>query len=278
MSGIGAELPPHLLAKRKRQQEEEAEDAPATASGAKRSASPNEPEKRRKVMGPAMPPAPLEERPSEPPPPTEEDSSDDDDDFGPALPTGGAATQTLNEDGEDDTQASDPSRTHAEEKLKRDDWMMMPPKQDDLAARMDPTKRRPHGFNTGKGAKGPNALADDSSTWNETPEQKQKRLRDEMMGIGHSAGPVRQESAKSKAKDDAAHRKIQEHAEKTRGPSLLEQHRQTKGVDAEDDPSKRAFDREKDMASGSRISTAQKREMLNKASGLSSKFSGGSYL
>ena len=92
MSGIGAELPPHLLAKRKRQQEEESKDAPATASGAKRSASPEEPEKRRKVMGPAMPPAPLDERPNEPPNAADDDSSSEDDDFGPALPTGGAVT------------------------------------------------------------------------------------------------------------------------------------------------------------------------------------------
>lgn len=58
----------------------------------------------------------------------------------------------------------------------------------------------------------------------------------------------------------------------------MEQHRATKGEEAEDDPSKRAFDREKDMASGAQFSSAQKREMLNKASNFSGKFSGGTYL
>lgn len=58
----------------------------------------------------------------------------------------------------------------------------------------------------------------------------------------------------------------------------MEQHKQTSGSAAEDDPSQRAFDREKDMASGTRIGSAQKREMLNKAAGFSSRFSGGSYL
>lgn len=66
--------------------------------------------------------------------------------------------------------------------------------------------------------------------------------------------------------------------EKARGPSLVEQHKGTKGPEAEDDPSKRAFDREKDMGSGMRIGHTQRKEMLNKAAGFSSKFAGGSYL
>lgn len=74
--------------------------------------------------------------------------------------------------------------------------MMMPPKQDDLAARMDPSKQRARGFNTGKGAKGPSAQDDDSSTWSETPEQKQKRLQDEMMGVGKPAAPGPQPASK----------------------------------------------------------------------------------
>jgi len=65
----------------------------------------------------------------------------------------------------------------------------MPPKQDDLAARLDPSKQRARGFNTGKGAKGANALGDDNSMWNETPAQKQKRLQDEMMGVASSTHP-----------------------------------------------------------------------------------------
>lgn len=63
------------------------------------------------------------------------------------------------------------------------------------------------------------------------------------------------------------------------GPSLMEQHEKTKGPEAvDDDPSKRAFDREKDMGAGGRISKAQKKEMLNKAAGFAEKFAGGSYL
>ncbi len=86
MSDIGPELPPHLLVKRKRKQEEAAEADPTTSSGAKQSQSPDGGEKRRRVMGPAMPPAPLDERPQDPLKTAEESESDDDDGFGPALP------------------------------------------------------------------------------------------------------------------------------------------------------------------------------------------------
>jgi hypothetical protein len=46
----------------------------------------------------------------------------------------------------------------------------------------------------------------------------------------------------------------------------------------DDDPSARAFDREKDMAVSSKISNAKRREMVNKASDYTSRFSKGAYL
>ena len=79
----------------------------------------------------------------------------------------------------------------APEKLRRDDWMTMPPVQDDLAARMDPTKIRAKGFNTGTSAKNPaSGNGGGSEVWNETPEQRAKRLRDEVLGTnsGSSTG------------------------------------------------------------------------------------------
>jgi hypothetical protein len=271
MSALGPELPPHLLAKRKRQQEEQAKDDDIIPSGA------NEGEKRRRVIGPAMPPAPLDERPSEPPNPQTDASDSEDDDFGPSLPSAAADMASAGDE------APAEQATAAPAKPKRDEWMMMPPTQDGLAARMDPSKQRPRGFNTGKGAKGASAGGgDDSSSWYETPEQKQKRLQDEMMGVSKppsvSGAKHGARDARS-AKDDEAAKKTREQIEKARGPSLVEQHKKSKGDEAEDDdPSKRAFDREKDMATGGRISTSQKNEMLKKASGFSSRFSGGSYL
>lgn len=136
-----------------------------------------------------MPPAPLDERPSEPlatSNPADSDGEDDDDDFGPALPS---ANATVTQTKDNNTVTTESSTLPAPEKTQRDAWMTMPPKQDDLAARLDPSKQRARGFNTGKGAKGPNAPGEDSSAWNETPEQKRKRLQDEMMGISKSVSP-----------------------------------------------------------------------------------------
>jgi len=81
MSSVGPELPPHLLAKRKRQAEEEPQKE--TESPEIREESPNG-EKRRRVLGPALPPAPLDELPKE----SVDDDSSSDDDYGPSVPTG----------------------------------------------------------------------------------------------------------------------------------------------------------------------------------------------
>jgi hypothetical protein len=65
---------------------------------------------------------------------------------------------------------------------------MVPPKQDDLAARMDPTKLRARKFNSGKGARAPNPSGADNAIWTETPEQKRKRLENEVLGISAPSG------------------------------------------------------------------------------------------
>jgi hypothetical protein len=83
MSSVGPDLPPHLLAKRKRQAEEEKQKE-ATKAPQVREESPNA-EKRRRVLGPALPPAPLSELPKEP---VDGDDSSSDDDYGPSIPTG----------------------------------------------------------------------------------------------------------------------------------------------------------------------------------------------
>ena len=201
----------------------------------------------------------------------------------------------MNASNESDQVSNEPAER--DQKLRRDEWMTMAPKQDDLAARMDPGKQRPRGFNTGKGARGANSLDDDSSTWHETPEQKQKRLADEMMGVSKPASSTVGPQRPKPGSDDATTEKIREHAvrsfktpccfqtylyavqAKTRGSSLMDQHsKQNKGTELDDDPSKRAFDLEKDMGSGMQVGHAQRQEMLKKASNFSSKFSGGSYL
>ncbi|KAG2166964.1 hypothetical protein VTO58DRAFT_101625 [Aureobasidium pullulans] len=316
MSAAGPELPPHLLAKRKRQQEEEQKNQPATSSGANqespqdkrqrvagpelpRSASPapagptlppsvrptlpspkSEPQvvqpvtgPARPVAGPAPPPAPLDERPTAPP---DSDSDSDDDDFGPALPSAADLNPSTNDYG-----PSIPQPEAAPARAQRDEWMTLPPQQDDLAARMDPSKIRARGFNTGKNARGGNttpAGGNIAAAWTETPEQKLKRLQDEAMGVKPaSAGHVDAKEAARNKEREAEARRIREQTKQTRGPSLMDQHKETNPENKEDDPTKRAFDREKDIG-GSSLGLVDKKDLLNKASNFGSKFAGGSYL
>lgn len=155
--------------------------------------------------------------------------------------------------------------------------MTLPPTQDDLAARMDPTKMRARKFNTGKSAGNAGGM---SSAWTETPEQKLKRLQDEALGIAAptNAAPATSEAKRSKDEERRA-RKMRERIDATRGKSLVEQHQEKgEGKEKEDDPSKRVFNYEKDMAVSGTTNHKQRRDMLDKSKGFSDRFASGSYL
>jgi hypothetical protein len=87
---------------------------------------------------------------------------------------------------------------------------MMPPTQDGLLARMDPTKLRPGKFRTGKAAGGP-AGGGIESTWTETPEQKRKRLENEMLGIAAPANSSVNTAKSVRKEDEEAARRIKEY-------------------------------------------------------------------
>lgn len=72
---------------------------------------------------------------------------------------------------------------HNDGKPKRDEWMLVPPKSEDWTAKVDPTKLKNRKFQTGKGAKAPQKASSDNSLWTESPEERRKRLSDEVMGI-----------------------------------------------------------------------------------------------
>ncbi|KAF2830943.1 hypothetical protein CC86DRAFT_390694 [Ophiobolus disseminans] len=311
MPSIGPTLPPHL-AKRSRDDDDDGDSSPdsgdkrrrvagpappPSANAPRRNVGPSLPPNARsrsssedsdvgpappksshpaRVAGPTAPPAPLHERPPNPP---SDDSDSSDDDFGPAPPPAGANTNSYHDD-QQGKSAFDTNSDFAEapKKAQRDDWMTMPPTQDDLAARMDPTKMRARKFNTGKSAGGGGGM---SSAWTETPEQKLKRLQDEAMGIvtpsNAAAAPVN-DSKKSKEEERRA-RKMREKIDAARGKSLVEQHEEKgTGKEKEDDPSKRAFDYEKDMAVIGTANHKQRREMLSKSKGFSDRFSSGNFL
>lgn len=215
MPNAGPELPPHLLAKRKRAagEEDEARSGKDQAEST-RPSSPQEAIKKRRVAGPAPPPAPLDERPPGNPDGNESNSSSDSDDYGPTLPpttvddTGSASKSRVS------AFDSLPAEAPEEKGTKRAEWMLLPPKQDDLSARMDPTKIRARSFNTSKSAKSSKPGASDNAMWTETPEQKRKRLQDEVLGIKPANAEETAEDWKARTKrlkDEEKAREIREH-------------------------------------------------------------------
>lgn len=181
-------------------------------------------------------------------------------------------------------------------KPKRDEWMIVPPKSEDWASKVDPTKIKNRKFQTGKGAKAPQKMGGDNTLWTETPEEKRQRLEDEVMGRKRPAtqAPVSGKAAVDSAEARETARRIQEYnvraarqcyevyggltsQTQNRNKSLYDEHTATARIE-EDDPSKRAFDREKDIAGGRKINHQQKKEMLTRAADFGSRFSSGNFL
>ncbi|KAI9866623.1 MAG: hypothetical protein M1813_001175 [Trichoglossum hirsutum] len=277
MSTSGPELPPHLLAKRKRQAEDDAARVSSNAISNSRDSHPSSSdgaEKRRRAIGPVLPPAILGEQPTDAPNSSGEDSSSDDE-IGPSLPTASEHTA-----GAEQRMARLEAIAREEaKKPKREEWMLVPPKDEDWSSRVDPTKLRNRKFNTGKGAKAPAQNSGGvSSIWTETPEEKRQRLADEVMGVRKPATGEQQPVGQTPKDEDTA-RRIREYNDKNRNKSLYEEHKKTTPREKEDDPSKRAFDREKDIGGGGRrIGYTQKKEMLTRAADFGSRFSSGSFL
>ena len=278
MVSVGPQLPPHLQGKRKR--EEEAPNSPSPQlSPESRSSSSDSTTKRRRI-GPAPPPADLSERPSAPPSP-DHCSSSDDSDFGPSLPPAPGSHSAQAQARERQEREDEAAAQEAAKKPQREEWMLVPPKQDDWSSRVDPTKLRNRKFNTGKGSKAPASKGGaENAVWTETPEQKRQRLEDEVMGVKKPAqlGPEDKRSARDVAEQRETDNKIREYTEKNRGQSLYSEHKKQVPKEKADDPSKRAFDREKDMALGGKLGEAKKREMVKRAGDFGSRFEKGSYL
>ncbi|KAK5446197.1 hypothetical protein LTS15_009892 [Exophiala xenobiotica] len=285
MPSVGPQLPPELQ-KRKRSADEDDEEGSSSESSTgplpqrpgSRAQSPPSP-KRSRVLGPTLPPAPLDERPSSPPQPESDNGSEssDDDDFGPSLPSandGPSAKSSSSIGPQIPTPSAPPTR------LQRDEWMTIAPTNGDWSSRVDPTKLKNRKFNTGRGAKAPPQKSGaGGESWHETPEQKQARLRREVMGITDPTGPSDLKSKNvSSAHEEATAKRLREYSEKQRGPSLYSSHNSSSKPIEEDDPSARAFDREKDIAGGATINATKRREMVKKAGDFSSRFSEARYL
>lgn len=296
MPSVGPIPPPAQMTKRKREAEDDDElkvVQKSTLSNS-RSTSPSSAAKKTRTIGPTLPPANLDERPPQSPE-RDIDSSSDDDGFGPSLPTAISQMPGFPIDEPWMNGATDPQAT-APTKIQRDEWMIVPPSSGDWSSRMDPTKLKNRKFNTGKGSKGAvqNADGESNVSWTETPNEKKARLQREMMGIKDiSSG---KESPQDDGKARAKAKKLREFnvsvvpsspslacrfdrsQEKSRGSTLYTEHQKTNPQEKEDDPSARAFDRDKDIAGGMKINHTQRRELMNKAADFGSRFSSGKFL
>ncbi|KAL4993414.1 hypothetical protein BDV10DRAFT_179164 [Aspergillus recurvatus] len=247
----------------------------------------NGPDKRRKVIGPSFPP-PTSNTYNNSESSNNSDSDSDDDDFGPSLPPpAGSVTQQLRP-AQIPSQPSTSKEVESKPAPKRDAWMLAPPTGGSDRSRVDPTKLRNRKFQSGpRVGNAPAGGGGVDSSWTETPEEKMRRLQDEAMGISSSSGPnVAAVGAGSNDKVAQAMReKVHRYNERVRGEeasSLVEEKKrkdEEKGKkEEEDDPSKRAFDKEKDMALSSKLTNAQRRELMSKAADFGSRFSKGKFL
>ncbi|KAK9462485.1 uncharacterized protein V1516DRAFT_670385 [Lipomyces oligophaga] len=218
--------------------------------------------------------------------PVAEDSSSDDDDFGPALPKPAeieqeeaAARQRLAKVAYSESQSSAPNSSRS----KREEWMTVPPTEQDWArSRADPTQIKNKKFLSGPSATTGKRGAD--RTWSETESERKKRVAEEMMGLRQRANDEPKPATRVEVRDTELDTRVQEFNARNRGKSLLELHREglaNSGVSSRepDDPSKRAFDYEKDIASGGRVLTSSKiDELSQRAEGMNSRFSKGKYM
>ena len=257
----GPQLPPNLLAareatrKRKRQESNESSNEPS-------------------------PPPKRATEPTQPLPTTHTDS-DSDSDVGPSV---ALMMTSLESEEYNRKQAMErissqtlPSKSSTEPKLQRDSWMLAPPTRADWLGSLDASKLKSRTFNQSKSGTNLQAKQVDHTIWTETPLERAQRLEDEALGRKSAKQPVVENDKGKKVEDMERDRRIKEFNAQTRGPSLMEKYSAKRKVE-DDDPSKRNFDYQKDIAGGRTLGFKERNAMINRAKDLDSKYSGGNYL
>ncbi|KZW00680.1 hypothetical protein EXIGLDRAFT_720910 [Exidia glandulosa HHB12029] len=216
--------------------------------------------------------------PSLPPPAYDDDSEDED--VGPRpLP---AHLQHDEEDGvralieREERKAKNLEESKKPKKLERQEWMLKPPTSSDLLGSLDPTKLQgKRTFN--KGTTDARAMAD--NLWTETPQERQKRIQDEVMGKKRRAAEAAadpdgdRDSAKRRKHDEELRRAIQGHA--SRAESLVDMHERTlaeKPTEKDDE----IWNHDRDISKGKLpMDASSRKKLITDARGLSDRFGSG---
>lgn len=216
-----SELRPHgeallqqTMESKKRKLDEPASEGGGDRTSTAQSANADLNEKRRRQIGPALPPSSLEEHDQG----DEQGSeSESDDDFGPSWPPAGGGGVSGDSDGKAfelesqglATKEEQPTPKTSQQKNGggRDSWMLQPPDSSDWSSRVDPTKLRNRKFQSGRSAKGATGAKSIDSSWTETPEQKMNRLQNQVMG---AATPSASENPAKAADESRSSEKMRE--------------------------------------------------------------------
>lgn len=141
--------------------------------------------KRKKVIGPSLPPPSATENINNEEI-QENESESDSDDIGPTLPPTDSVSPKI-PIGDEIPHMSKQEPIHSNE-TQRDKWMLQPPGSTDWTTKVDPTKLRNRRFQSGKLAKASTVGEGIDTSWTEMPGEKMKRLQDEVMGVTGPAG------------------------------------------------------------------------------------------
>jgi Protein of unknown function (DUF3752) len=154
------------------------------------------PSPKKRVIGPSLPPSASS---SEQPKPQSDSGSDSesDDDFGPSLPPPHGQAAPATADQPVDNQLTLPD-VHEKKEGQRDQWMLHPPEQSDWASKIDPTQIRSRKFQTGRSARSATSKEVDAS-WMETPQERMRRLGDEVLGVSAPSGTTKAPASSSSA-------------------------------------------------------------------------------
>ncbi|RIA85275.1 hypothetical protein C1645_741698 [Glomus cerebriforme] len=168
------------------------------------------------------------------------------------------------------------SNHQSDKPLQRGEWMLVPPETKFLGE--TPTNMRSRQFKK----RAQDSRDSDNSLWTETPAEREERLK-KQMSSNQKRKHIKDEDdepTKYSRIDLETAEKVKEYNEFYRSKSLLETHSESYVKSRkwqDEDASKRPFDREKDVLGTRRMDSRKRKEFLDNAKGLSSKFGHGKH-